>query len=209
MRITKLHHACVTITDGDSVVLVDPGEFAPVSVDGVDAVLVTHRHPDHLDPKVIAGALAQGIPVWLPADAAEDFLPNEGVHVAEPGDEFTVGQLPIRVCGDRHAELHPEIAAPLNRGYIVGDGVLITGDEHIDPPTPVRVLITPINAPWLRSVDLIRYVRKVRPALVLGVHDGLLNRTGRGIAASITGWLEREGARKARLLDDGEVLDIG
>ena len=51
MRITKFGHAGVRIEHDGRAVLIDPGVFTQEeSLDGVDAVLVTHEHPDHYDP---------------------------------------------------------------------------------------------------------------------------------------------------------------
>ena len=48
MRITKFGHACVRIEHDGTTVVLDPGVFTdPAAVDGADAVLITHEHPDH------------------------------------------------------------------------------------------------------------------------------------------------------------------
>ena len=56
--------------------------------------------------------------------------------------------------------------------------------------------------------DLIRYVRAVRPELVVGVHDGLLNADGLGVARRVVDSLRGEGAARSALLADGEAIDI-
>lgn len=75
-------------------------------------------------------------------------------------------------------------------------------------PTSASALVTPVDAPWLRATDLIRYVRRVRPDLVVGVPDGLLNDAGLAVARSVTARLEHEGAHRARLLADGESVAV-
>ena len=52
MRITHLGHACLLLEMADQRVLIDPGNFADDlgTVNDLDAILVTHQHPDHLDP---------------------------------------------------------------------------------------------------------------------------------------------------------------
>ena len=56
MQITHLGHSCVLIETAGQRVLVDPGDFSTAwrGLTDLDAVLVTHQHPDHADP------------VWLP-----------------------------------------------------------------------------------------------------------------------------------------------
>lgn len=86
--------------------------------------------------------------------------------------------------------------------------MFVTGDEHPLPPGPFRLLATPIDAPWLRATDLIRYVRALRPVQVLGVHDGLLNADGLSVAQSVATSLESNGAGSAAILADGASIRV-
>ena len=62
MRITKFGHSCIRIEHDGHTLVVDPGGFTqPEAVDGADAVLVTHEHPDHYEPAHLARA---GAPVF-------------------------------------------------------------------------------------------------------------------------------------------------
>ena len=55
MRITKFGHACIRIEHDGHTIVVDPGGFTqPEAVDGADAVLITHEHPDHYRPDHLA-----------------------------------------------------------------------------------------------------------------------------------------------------------
>ena len=55
MRITKFGHSCVRLEHDGKVVVVDPGMFTdPEAVDGADAVVITHEHPDHYLPDNLA-----------------------------------------------------------------------------------------------------------------------------------------------------------
>ena len=110
IRMTKIHHACLTIDDGSTRILLDPGKFGPrPGLDGVDAVLITHRHVDHLDPDLVAEALRRGVPVWAPGDALGDIgvpdgIEDGGPHEAVPGAALRIGSLSVQVAGERHAE---------------------------------------------------------------------------------------------------------
>ena len=51
MRITKLGHACVRLEHEGTTLVLDPGVFTDAgALDGADAVLITHEHPDHYLP---------------------------------------------------------------------------------------------------------------------------------------------------------------
>ena len=60
MRITHLGHACLLVEMADTRLLIDPGTFADglADVRDLDAVIVTHQHPDHLDPERLPGIAA-------------------------------------------------------------------------------------------------------------------------------------------------------
>ena len=52
MRLTKYAHSCLRVEhDGGSCSSWTPAMFGDpaVALDGADAVLITHEHPDHLD----------------------------------------------------------------------------------------------------------------------------------------------------------------
>ena len=50
-QVTHFGHSCVLLDTGAARLLIDPGSFSTgfEHVTGLDAVLVTHQHPDHLD----------------------------------------------------------------------------------------------------------------------------------------------------------------
>ncbi len=73
--LTKLGHSCVRITDGDRTLVIDPGVFSDAAraVEGADAVLITHEHPDHIDADVVRGL---EIPVYAPARRGRPGAPS-------------------------------------------------------------------------------------------------------------------------------------
>ena len=60
MRLTHFGHSCVLVEIGDRRILLDPGTFSAgfEELRGLDAIVVTHQHPDHCDPERF-GPLAQ------------------------------------------------------------------------------------------------------------------------------------------------------
>jgi len=212
IRVTKIHHACLTIDDGRTRLLLDPGQLGPrPGLDGVDAVLITHRHSDHFDPDLVEEALRRDIPVWAPGDALDelgglDARGEDGLHEAVTGTTLRIGTLPVQVAGNRHAEVHPTLPGPANRAYLIDGRGRGAAGEPPPPPDRLTTLVTPVDAPWLRVADLIRYVRALRPKLVVGVHDGLLNADGLAVARHVIESLRNEGTARATILADGEAI---
>lgn len=212
-RLTKRWHACVELERGSTRIVIDPGALGEEpDLDGAAAVLVSHGHYDHASRIVLERAASTGIPVYGPADLAgligSEFLAS-WLTVVSPGERLDIAGFAVTVAGGRHAAVHPERPGPANLAFIIDERILVTGDEHPVPDTPITVLVTPVDAPWLRAVDLISYVRRVQPDVVIGVHDGLLNADGLVVADAVLASLTREGAGAALRLHVGEEFRIG
>jgi L-ascorbate metabolism protein UlaG (beta-lactamase superfamily) len=191
MELTKHGHACVTLDDDGRRLVIDPGVFTdPGALDGAAAVLVTHEHADHFAPDRIRAALEAdpALEVWTNASVAGR-LEGLGsrVHVVGHGDAVTVAGFDVRVHGELHAEIHPEIPRIGNVGFLVGGLVFHPGDALTVPDEPVATLLVPMHAPWSRTADVIDYVRAVGADQAYAVHDGLLNDNGLGVVEGLLG----------------------
>ena len=71
MRISKYGHSCLHVVDGAASILIDPGVFSQgfETLSGLTAVLITHQHPDHVDPQRLPGLLRANPGATLYADA--------------------------------------------------------------------------------------------------------------------------------------------
>lgn len=183
MRLTKYGHSCVRIEHDGAVLVIDPGAFTePAALDGVDAVLVTHEHFDHLNVGALADVLARRPSVTVHTHPAVVSLLAEldGVITAvEPGDTFTAAGVPVRAFGGWHAEIHPDIPRVPNLGFLVNDAVYHPGDSF-DVPEGVQVdtLFVPVSAPWLKLSEAVDFVRAVAPRRAFALHDALLSEAG-------------------------------
>lgn len=183
MRLTKYGHSCVRVEHDGAVLVIDPGAFTEAAaLDGVDAVLVTHEHADHLDVGRLAGALGRRPAVTVHTHPAVVSMLDEldGVVTAvEPGDSFTAAGMAVRTFGGWHAEIHPEIPRVPNLGFLLNDTVYHPGDSF-DVPEGVRVetLFVPVSAPWLKLSEAVDFVRAVAPRRAYALHDALLSDAG-------------------------------
>ncbi len=135
---------------------------------GVDAVLVTHEHYDHVDELRLAGLAC---PVFAPAGAA---LTRIDVQAVQPGRLFTVAGLEVRAVGGRHAAVVAEQQTCANVGYVVG-GVYHPGDALDPPPHAVESLLVPMQASWLKTAEGIEFLRSAEYQRAFGIHDGQIN----------------------------------
>ncbi|WP_433298129.1 MBL fold metallo-hydrolase [Actinoplanes sp. CA-030573] len=188
MRITKFTHSCLRI-EGGGVLVVDPGEFSErAALDGADAVLITHEHPDHLDLAAVAETASRrpGLRVFAHADVLPKLAAVGDITAVAPGEDFEAAGFRVRAYGGQHALIHSDIPRIANLAYLVADNetnVYHPGDSFTVPAdTDVDTLFAPLNAPWMKLMESIDFVRAVKPGRAYALHDALLNETGAKIS---------------------------
>lgn len=186
MRLTKFGHSCVRVEHDGAVLVIDPGAFTErAALDGVDAVLVTHEHADHLDLDALADALAKRPAVTIhthPSVAAKMESLGDVVTSVESGQRFVAAGVAVRAYGGWHAEIHPEIPRVPNLGFVINDTVCHPGDSF-DVPDDVQIdtLFVPVSAPWLKLAEAVAFVRAVAPRRAFALHDALLSDAGHAV----------------------------
>jgi L-ascorbate metabolism protein UlaG (beta-lactamase superfamily) len=177
VKLTHLGHACLLVETDHARLLVDPGTMSDfVGVRGLDAVLVTHQHPDHVDGTRLAALLAANPEARLVVDpdtvGAVAGLPEDLV-VARVGDRLTFGGTTVDVLGGRHADVYGDIPGCTNSAYLVDDGALLhPGDSFHLPGRDVDVLAVPVDGPWLKLAEAVDYVHAVLPRVAVPIHEG-------------------------------------
>lgn len=215
VQVTKYAHSCVRLQSDDGRVLIDPGTFSGAeeieeALDGVDAVLVTHEHPDHLDVETISRLLRErpNLHVWGPAPVA-DLLGDHGdrVSVVGAGETFEAGGLAVATHGGQHALIHHTIPVVPNVAYLVSGSVLHPGDAFVVPVQQVETLLLPLHAPWSKVGEVLDHLVAVGASTVHPIHDGLLNDRGRGLVDTHVGRLANEYGSHYAPLATGESAD--
>ncbi len=211
MRITKFGHACVRIEHDGHVVVVDPGMWTDAdAVDGADAVLVTHEHPDHLDAERLRATDAPVFTVDAVAAALRSSAPDvaERVTTVAPEQAFTAGGLRVRAVGERHAVIHPDLPRVFNSGYVVTAGeqrVFHPGDALTPPGEPVDLLLLVVSAPWMRAAEAVDFARLVGAPRNLAIHDRVYSEAGLGIVDGHLGRLLPDHQSYTRLPDGADL----
>jgi L-ascorbate metabolism protein UlaG (beta-lactamase superfamily) len=191
MRLTKFGHACIRLDGDGGAIVLDPGMFTEdASVDGVDAILITHEHPDHFaEARIRAATEANlGLHVWTIAAVAESLTGlGDRLHVIGDGDTFSVAGFEVEAHGVLHHEIHRDIPRITNTGYLIDGRLFHPGDALTVPDKPVDTLMLPVHAPWSRTGDLIDWLREVAPTRAIAVHDAALSSIGLMMVGGLLG----------------------
>ncbi|MDO4783729.1 MAG: MBL fold metallo-hydrolase [Propionibacteriaceae bacterium] len=209
MRITHLGHAAVLVEAAGRRVLIDPGNFSSDwhGLSGLDAVCITHQHPDHVDPDHLPRLLDANpsARVWVEADVHLT-CQHERMEPLGAGERRGLGELTIAAHGGRHAVIHADIPRIGNIGLTFeapGEPVFFhPGDSLEAVPAGVDVLAIPIYGPWAAMKETIDFVRAVGAPLGFPIHEGLLNERGWSL---IFGRLNSMTATRTRDLRSGEA----
>jgi L-ascorbate metabolism protein UlaG (beta-lactamase superfamily) len=171
------------IEEGGAKLLIDPGNFSKgfEDVQGVDGILITHQHQDHLLPDNLKKVLAKNPEARIYADeesAGQLAVAGMKAQAVHEGEEFDVKGVKVEVFGKKHITVHPDIPVVADVGYLVAERLFHPGDAYTVPDKPVEILAAPAGGPWLKVEEAIDYVRAVKPKLAFPIHDAVLSPEG-------------------------------
>jgi L-ascorbate metabolism protein UlaG (beta-lactamase superfamily) len=216
MRIAKFGHSCIRIEHDGHTLVIDPGGFTqPEAVDGADAVLVTHEHPDHYHPAHLVRASAPVFTIDAVAQRIREDSPEvaEQLTVVSPEQTFEAAGLPVRAVGEQHAVIHPDLPRFDNSGYVVtlatpsGDQkVFHPGDALTPPGEPVDLLCVVVSAPWMKVSEAVDFARLVGAPRNLAIHDRVYSEAGLGIVDGHLSRLLPDTQAYARVPDGADLV---
>ena len=196
MQITHLGHSAVLVEVNGLRLLLDPGNMSTAwhGLTDLDAILVTHLHPDHVDPA--------NVPALIAANPDARVLVEPGViathHLdrAEPitaDTNLRLAGVQVAAVGGLHAVIHRDIPQIGNVGLVIsaeGEPTFFhPGDSLAAAPSGVDVLAVPAYGPWAAMKETIDFARAVAAPQGFPIHDALLSQPGWALIFSRIGEL--------------------
>ena len=177
MQITRFGHAAVLVEAAGQRILIDPGAFSGNEVfelEGLDAIVVTHQHLDHLDQERVGGLIERNPDAIRLSDPETAHL-VDGFTAHTDGDVTRIGGVTLTGAGTTHAEILPTIPRITNTGVLISapdePTLFHPGDSYATAPANVDLLAAPLWAPWAKISETVDFVQRVAPRAAFPIHD--------------------------------------
>lgn len=209
MQITKYPQSCLKIEREGRAIIFDIGSFATekysVSDFGkLDAVIYTHRHPDHLDLRVIDELHNEGVSIYGNSDVA-DAIGKDYVEVVEDEEELVIAGFKIKSLHLEHCLLVDGSKTVPNTGFVIEDKLLVPGDSVEPGNLKLEVGALPIFGPDITFHDTYKMALDLEAKVVIPIHYDIAKMDPSTF--TLLGG-DFHGKFKVNILKDGESITI-
>ena len=184
MKIKKLGHCCLVISENGKKIMTDPGSWTIEEHEkekNIDLIIITHEHGDHVHINSLKKIIENNPKVKIITNSGVGKLLDEvGIEYEILKDKTPINFLGIEIephnC--KHEEIFEEIGQVENTGYFIGKRLFYPGDSFYNPLKKVEILALPCAGPWTNVKRAVDYALSINPQFCFPVHDGMLKDYG-------------------------------
>lgn len=182
MKISKYLHSCLVFEQDSYKLLFDPGKFSfaeglvkPEMFADVRGIIITHVHPDHLDPDILKEIIdVSGAPVYTNEQVGGVLAKHNIPHTVWTDGVYNLGPFKLEAITVVH-ELILDNPLPQMMGFIINDKILHPVDSMEDALLKykgIELLVMVTMAPFTNELRITEFADKLQPRQILPVHDG-------------------------------------
>jgi L-ascorbate metabolism protein UlaG (beta-lactamase superfamily) len=181
LTIQPINHSAIRFEFKGKQYYVDPAGEAPWDkMPKADAILITHEHFDHLNPKVIDQIKKQGTVIYANASTVKKAGFGETIEVGQSRKvlDITVQAVPAYNLSPDRLRYHPKDRK--DNGYVLTFGdkrIYVAGDTEGTPEMKalkdIDVAFLPINLPYtMPPKEAADAARAFKPKILYPYHQG-------------------------------------
>jgi L-ascorbate metabolism protein UlaG (beta-lactamase superfamily) len=182
MKISKYLHSCLVFELNGYKLLFDPGTFSfaeglvtPQMFADVQAIVLTHIHPDHYDIDILKSILILNNAQILTNTQIGQQLDKAGISYTLLENEILrLGPFKLQAFPVAH-ELIMDNPLPQMTGFLINDKVLHPVDSMEDKLLDykdIELLLMVTMAPFANEPRISAFADKLQPKQIFPVHDG-------------------------------------
>lgn len=180
MNATKYPQSCLVLEKDGRRILIDPGsfmagKFSAGDLPELNAIFLTHRHPDHADADFIRSVLAKkSVPVYGNPDTKE-LLGELVSDIIEPGQSVETASFSVKAYDMPHCPMPDGSAGPPNNGYVFDQSFLHAGDGVSVEGLQVENAAIAIAGPDISLRDAADLIKSIGAKKVIPVHYSIFS----------------------------------
>ncbi len=184
MKFTKLEHSGCIVENNNQKIVCDPVEFEEKIPElmNVVAIIITHKHGDHFQPKVLEKIIAKNpnLQIFAPQDLEVSKIAEREIEKVKADTERNMENFNLKFFGKDHAPIVPGKVPCANIGVVINNQIINPGDSF-DAPANIKspkLLLVPSAAPWCKVPEGMEYIKNVRPKIAVPAHNAVLSKLG-------------------------------